>query len=62
MDENEGALQVTITDDGIGLSDSIRYGVGFNSMRERAEEIGGAIEFIAVEPCGTQIRVRLPLS
>lgn len=62
MNEDEGVLQVTITDDGIGLSESIRYGVGFNSMRERAEEIGGAIEFIAAEPCGTQIRLRLPLS
>lgn len=36
-----GALDITVSDDGRGLPEQVQYGVGLNSMRERAEELGG---------------------
>jgi hypothetical protein len=29
-------------------------------MRERAELLGGTIEFLRPEPCGTLVRLRIP--
>lgn len=62
IDEGDGCLQLCISDDGIGLPADIRFGVGLTSMRERAEEIGGSIQFLPIEPAGTRVSVRLPLS
>lgn len=55
-------LELVITDDGSGLPPRIRHGVGLNSMRERAEEVGGSIQFMHGVPKGTHISVRLPFS
>jgi signal transduction histidine kinase len=57
----DGALTIEVLDDGRGLPDERRWGVGSSSMRERAEELGGAC---IVEPAadgGTRVRARLPL-
>jgi signal transduction histidine kinase len=55
-------LELEITDDGIGLSEDRRPGMGLSSMRERAAELGGAC---TVEPAGprggTRVLARLPL-
>lgn len=56
------ALDLTITDDGVGIDPGASGGVGLLSMRERAEELGGTC---AVEPRaegGTRVVVRLPLT
>ena len=37
----DDALHMEIADDGAGLTDERRVGVGLVSMRERAEELGG---------------------
>ena len=37
--ENDG-LRLEISDDGLGLPSNMQPGVGLNSMRERAEELG----------------------
>jgi signal transduction histidine kinase len=53
-------LDVDITDDGVGLPEGWRTGVGIASMRERVTELGGKL---AIEPClphGTRITARLP--
>jgi signal transduction histidine kinase len=55
------ALTLEITDDGVGLTDPVRHGVGLASMRERAAELGGDCELTAASPRGTAVRVRLPL-
>lgn len=54
-------LTVEVTDDGIGLNGSHAPGVGLRSMRERTEDLGGAL---AIEPAadhGTRIIATLPL-
>jgi signal transduction histidine kinase len=52
-------LVLEILDDGVGLTDGQPSGVGLNSMRERAEELGGVFEIKSRFP-GSQIRVSLP--
>jgi signal transduction histidine kinase len=55
-------LALQIQDNGVGLPEEYRAGVGLRSMRLRAEEIGGQLTFEAAAPHGTCIFVRLPLS
>jgi signal transduction histidine kinase len=57
----EAALEVEIEDDGRGLPEAPRAGVGLRSMRERAEEVGGTLGVEAARPHGTRVRARLPL-
>jgi len=55
-------LNVEISDDGAGLPAEIEPGIGLASMRERAAEVGGSIDFSARAGGGTTITARLPLS
>jgi signal transduction histidine kinase len=57
----DGALHLEITDDGDGLPDAFRAGVGISSMRERAAELGGECTVAAAEPRGTTVRATIPL-
>lgn len=57
----DDALHLKITDDGIGLPQEHRAGVGLLSMRERAEELGGSCTIESALPQGTCVSVRLPL-
>jgi signal transduction histidine kinase len=54
-------LHIEIVDNGVGLSAEHRAGVGLLSMRERAEELGGACVIEGMEPTGTRVRAWLPL-
>jgi signal transduction histidine kinase len=54
-------LQLTICDDGKGLSPDDVAGVGLRSMRERAEELGGVFTLGTSSNGGTQIIVHLPV-
>jgi signal transduction histidine kinase len=54
-------LDIEITDDGIGLPQSITPGVGLRSMRERAEELGGSCLIERRAEGGTCIQARLPI-
>ncbi len=53
------ALAVSVVDDGCGVGSS-PAGVGMASMRERAEELGGALT-VTSSPGGTRVTARLPL-
>ena len=53
-------LVVLVTDDGIGLAGPRQGGVGLDSMRERATELGGDCDITEAEPHGTRVLVRLP--
>jgi signal transduction histidine kinase len=58
----ENMLAISIQDDGTGMPKEYRAGVGLRSMRARAEEIGGHLSVDEVQPHGTRITARLPLS
>jgi two-component system NarL family sensor kinase len=58
---DDGALCVEITDDGRGLPTAYRAGVGINSMRGRATELGGTCDIVPHQPRGTRVRATLPL-
>jgi two-component system NarL family sensor kinase len=60
--EIDGALRLEIRDDGRGLSEDRRAGVGLTSMRERAAELGGTFAIDALPTGGTSVSVRLPLA
>jgi signal transduction histidine kinase len=56
------SLRIAVTDDGVGLRQPARDGVGLTSMRERAAEVGGECTISDADPHGTVIEVELPLT
>ncbi|MFI7705864.1 sensor histidine kinase [Nonomuraea sp. NPDC049480] len=61
LQRERSMLRVLISDDGKGIPESYRAGVGLGSMRERAAELGG-ICVIGGEPGdGTRVEVMFPL-
>lgn len=56
-----GALRLEIADDGVGLPEGYRAGVGITSMRERAAELGGSCTVERRAPHGTLVRAEVPL-
>ncbi len=57
----DDCLRLEIADDGIGLPDEYRAGVGIASMRERAAELGGQCTVERRAPKGTLVRAVVPL-
>lgn len=58
--KREYGLRLTIKDNGIGVPEHYRAGVGLCSMRERVEELCGSFEIISRPQQGTIICVSLP--
>ena len=57
-----GALELEVEDHGSGMSARTdRRGLGLVAMRERAELVGGTIEFSRPDEGGTLVRLRVPL-
>jgi signal transduction histidine kinase len=54
-------LKMEIVDDGVGLPQDLRPGVGLRSMRERAEELGGSLT-VESQPNITRVSAVLPIS
>jgi signal transduction histidine kinase len=55
------ALEVEIEDHGVGFSPATaRAGIGLVAMRERAELMGGNIEFSAPATGGTRVHLTIP--
>jgi signal transduction histidine kinase len=54
-------LELNVNDDGLGIAPVHHSGVGLNSMRQRAEELGGKFRFHSSQNKGTQLTVYLPL-
>jgi signal transduction histidine kinase len=59
--ELSDVLGIEIEDDGKGMPEMHRTGVGLRSMRERAEEIGGKCEVESHARQGTRVSVDVPL-
>ncbi|WP_246120338.1 sensor histidine kinase [Cohnella terricola] len=58
----ESALTVEVIDNGQGLAPGFRGGVGFRSMHERTEELGGTCVIENLPRKGMRVYARLPLS
>jgi signal transduction histidine kinase len=55
------ALDLEVKDDGVGLPQGGRAGVGLTSIRERTAELGGTCRIESTPGAGTCIQARLPL-
>jgi signal transduction histidine kinase len=69
--ERDGVLRASVTDDGQGMPDAGRLGprgdgleggFGMGGMRERAELVGGELEFMPAPGKGTTVRLTVPLA
>jgi signal transduction histidine kinase len=67
----DGAIHASVTDDGRGLPDATRLGprgdgleggFGMSGMRERAELVGGELEWAPAPERGTVMRLTVPLA
>lgn len=55
------SIRIVIEDDGIGISGAETTGIGLDSMRERAEQIGGTVSIQSRPNAGTTIIATLPV-
>ncbi|MGY1804516.1 sensor histidine kinase [Blastococcus sp. SYSU D00922] len=58
---SDGALVVTVADDGVGIDPAAPAGVGLVSLRERAAELGGRCTVECPPDGGTVVRAVLPV-
>jgi signal transduction histidine kinase len=61
VESADGALRVSVRDDGAGGADPAR-GSGLVGLRDRVEALGGAITIQSPLGAGTSVDVELPIS
>lgn len=54
-------LRVTVRDDGAGVPEGVREGIGLRGMAERVAALGGRLTLDAATPRGALLEARLPL-
>jgi signal transduction histidine kinase len=57
----DGALHLSVEDDGTGLPAQLSHGVGIQSMRARAVDLGGQLRLGPTADGGTRVAADLPL-
>ena len=71
ISERDGVIRASVTDDGCGLPDGARLGprgdgleggFGMSGMRERAELVGGELQFARAPGRGTVVCLTVPLA
>jgi signal transduction histidine kinase len=62
VSQEDGAVRMELTDDGIGFDPALVRvgGLGRKSMHERALALGGTLSLESAEGSGTRIIARLP--
>jgi signal transduction histidine kinase len=55
-----GQVSVHVEDDGIGFDPATSPGVGLAGLRDRAEQVGGAVDVASAPGQGTRVTVRVP--
>jgi signal transduction histidine kinase len=56
-----GTIEVTISDDGVGISPkAARAGIGIRGMRDRVEALGGRLDIFSEPVLGTRVRGAIP--
>lgn len=53
-------VSVHVEDDGVGFDAASAVGVGLAGLRDRAEEVGGAVDVVSSPGEGTRVTVRVP--
>ncbi len=61
LEATDGLLRLSVTDNGVGLPEDVRAGVGTFSARERAAELGGTLVVQAAPNGGTCVVGEFPL-
>jgi two-component system NarL family sensor kinase len=61
LGDAKGTLELEIVDDGVGMPEDRRAGVGMTSMSERAAELGGKCTLTPAPAGGTRVAACLPL-
>ena len=56
-----GQVSVHVEDDGIGFDPATSPGVGLAGLRDRAEQVGGAVDVASAPGQGTQVILEVPL-
>ncbi len=58
------SLAIYIEDNGRGffMNEGMGEGIGLQSMKRRAEDIGGSVEFESNQPSGTRMRLQVPMA
>lgn len=54
-------VSVHVEDDGVGFDPAAVLGVGLTGLRDRAEEVGGAVDVTSAPGEGTRVTVRVPV-
>ncbi|MGY2127597.1 sensor histidine kinase [Blastococcus sp. SYSU DS0617] len=54
-------VSVHVEDDGVGFDPAVSAGVGLAGLRDRAEEVGGAVDVRSAPGEGTRVTVRVPV-
>jgi two-component system NarL family sensor kinase len=56
-------VELEVMDNGMGLKKTLHKGVGLNSMRERAEELGGSctVDNVGNGKTGTRVYAQIPI-
>ncbi|MQA32151.1 sensor histidine kinase [Modestobacter roseus] len=57
-----GQVSVHVADDGVGFDPATAPGVGLAGLRDRAAEVGGAVDVVSAPGQGTRVTVRVPAS
>jgi signal transduction histidine kinase len=60
LEEASETVRLEVIDDGRGICEDHKAGVGLSSMRERAEELGGTCAVDSLPGGGTRVVARLP--
>jgi signal transduction histidine kinase len=58
---DDAHVSVHVEDDGVGFDPAVSAGVGLAGLRDRAEEVGGAIDVRSAPGEGTRVTVRVPV-
>ncbi len=53
-------VSVHVEDDGVGFDPASAAGVGLAGLRDRAREVGGAVDVVSAPGEGTRVTVRVP--
>jgi two-component system sensor histidine kinase UhpB len=61
LERVDGALRLTVRDNGRGLPDDLEEGAGITGMSERALHVGGRLVVASSAEAGTEVRLDIPL-